>query len=145
MESPAAVSPRPHSALSTYRFTWRVGSEGIDHLVVAGDFSEACSISTDLMRRALAGRFEQARLNCTAPYVIQRQDSAEADWLPVTYCQSMAYAEIVAAAGLRRNLASSYRALHVETGAVGRLDPDVAGNAGREEMAARRGSGRDSV
>ena len=63
-----------------------------------------------------------------APYLIQRQ-SAAGDWAPVSVCESLAYAEKVAAAGLRCELAASYRALEIQTGAVTTLAPGRTANA----------------
>ncbi len=52
----------PESPLITYRLTWCVDADFIDHLVVAHDFIEARSISFDSMRLEVGHRFDRAQL-----------------------------------------------------------------------------------
>lgn len=64
-----------------------------------------------------------------APYLIQRQCAAEDDWMPVTFCVSMTYAETVAAIGMQHGLAGFYRVLELQSGVVKRLAPTLTANA----------------
>jgi hypothetical protein len=65
MRSPVPVLSA-ETRLFTYRITWRIDGEFIDHLVVAHNLREARSISTDLMRRALGRRFDRSRVETAA-------------------------------------------------------------------------------
>jgi hypothetical protein len=67
--------------------------------------------------------------NNTASYLIQRQQASQADWLPVSFCESLAFAEMVAAAGIQREIAVSYRAVQLQTGDITRLGPATAANS----------------
>ena len=66
MGSAMPGSAPSESPLLTYRFTWHVDAECVDHLVMAHDFTEARSISVDLMLRALGRRPEWERLEFLA-------------------------------------------------------------------------------
>jgi hypothetical protein len=53
----------------------------------------------------------------TALYVVQRQPADAPEWSRVTCCDSLAYAELIAATGIRRQIGSRYRAIQVGSGA----------------------------
>ncbi len=61
----------------------------------------------------------------TAPYLVQRQPDLDGDWMPVTHCESLAYAELIAATGMQHGLAPFYRAIELQTGTVTRLAPTL--------------------
>lgn len=62
MGSPSLTLLRSESPLLTYRLTWHLDRECIDHLVLAHDSAEARLISADLMRRALGRRADCRQL-----------------------------------------------------------------------------------
>ncbi len=51
----------------------------------------------------------------TARFSIQRQDPVTGGWRPLTSCNSLEYAKMIAAAGHRRRL-GAYRLVHTRTG-----------------------------
>ncbi len=67
MGSPTLRLLRSQSPLLTYRLTWHIDAECIDHLVLAHDSAEARSISAALMRRAFGRRLDRPRLTLVAP------------------------------------------------------------------------------
>lgn len=60
-----------------------------------------------------------------ARYSVERQRAEGEEWLPVSSCNSMAYARIVADAGLRRHIGVCYRLIDNRSGALTTLFPVV--------------------
>jgi hypothetical protein len=60
-----------------------------------------------------------------ARYSVERQRSEGEEWSPVSACNSMIYARIVAGAGLRRHIAVCYRLIDNRSGAITTLFPTV--------------------
>ncbi|HVX67222.1 MAG TPA: hypothetical protein VHA11_11500 [Bryobacteraceae bacterium] len=57
--------------------------------------------------------------------LVERQDAVGAGWHPVACCNSVEYARMIAAAGVRRGLGASYRVVHRRTGKEFRIGPRV--------------------
>jgi hypothetical protein len=69
-------------------------------------------------------------MNATgARFSVQRQDTNEGDWRPLTSCNSLDYARMVATAGRRRHISASYRAIETETGVGFSLGPELPAKA----------------
>ena len=64
-----------------------------------------------------------------ARYSVQRQRAEGEEWSPVSSCNSMIYARIVANAGLRRHIGVCYRLIDNRSGAITTLFPAVSQKA----------------
>ena len=53
-----------------------------------------------------------------ARYSVQRQRAEGEEWSPVSFCNSMAYARILADAGLRRHIGVQYRLIDNRSGSI---------------------------
>lgn len=51
-----------------------------------------------------------------ARFQVQRQDTVGGEWRPVTLCNSLEFAQMVAEAGLRNDKGVAYGAVELETG-----------------------------
>jgi hypothetical protein len=58
-----------------------------------------------------------------ARYSVERQRAEGEEWSPVSSCNSMVYARIVADAGLRRHIGVCYRLIDNRSGALTTLLP----------------------
>jgi hypothetical protein len=63
--------------------------------------------------------------NTAARYSVERQRTEGEEWSPVSSCNSMIYARIVAGAGLRRHIGVCYRLIDNRSGAITTLFPAV--------------------
>ncbi len=52
-----------------------------------------------------------------ARYFVQRRRTGRSPWCPVAHCDSLEYARILAATGVRRHLGVAYRVIQSDTGA----------------------------
>jgi len=64
-----------------------------------------------------------------ARYSVQRQKAEGGAWSPVTCCNSMVYARILADAGLRRHIGVRYRLIDNRSDAATVLFPEPRQNA----------------
>ncbi|HEY1206238.1 MAG: hypothetical protein ABSH46_00580 [Bryobacteraceae bacterium] len=62
-------------------------------------------------------------------YSVQRQRAESEEWRPVSACNSMVYARIVANAGLRRRIGVRYRLIDNRSGATTVLLPELGQKA----------------
>jgi hypothetical protein len=53
----------------------------------------------------------------TALYVVQRQAPDAQEWSRVACCNSLAFAQLIAVAGMRQRIGVKYRAIHSRSGA----------------------------
>jgi hypothetical protein len=60
-----------------------------------------------------------------ARYSVQRQNAAGEEWCAVSSCNSVTYARIVAAVGLRRHIGVCYRLINNRTGTGTVLFPEA--------------------
>ncbi len=60
-----------------------------------------------------------------ARYSVQRQRAEGEEWCPVSFCNSMVYARILATAGLRRHIGVHYRLIDNRSGAATMLFPEL--------------------
>lgn len=58
-------------------------------------------------------------------YSVQRQRAEGEEWSPVSSCNSLVYARILANAGLRRHIGVCYRLIDKRSGATTVLFPDL--------------------
>ncbi len=61
----------------------------------------------------------------TTRYSVQRQASEGEEWAPVSSCNSMLYARMVASTGLRRHVGVCYRLVDNRTGHTTTLFPEL--------------------
>jgi hypothetical protein len=64
-----------------------------------------------------------------ARYAVERQRAEGEEWSPVSSCNSMIYARIVAGAGLRRHIGVCYRLIDNRSGAITTLCPMMSQKA----------------
>jgi hypothetical protein len=64
-----------------------------------------------------------------ARYSVQRQRAVGEEWSPVSSCNSVVYARIVANAGLRRRIGVRYRLIDNRSGATTVLLPELGQKA----------------
>jgi hypothetical protein len=65
-------------------------------------------------------------MNATARFLVERQAADGENWRPLAHCNSLHYAKMIAATGLRRHLGVSYRLVNVRTGKGFVLAPEAA-------------------
>ena len=53
----------------------------------------------------------------TALYMVQRQALDALEWSRVAHCNSLAFAQLIAVAGMRQQIGAKYRAIHSRSGA----------------------------